>query len=347
MPAWRQGQAVGQWRQVGGSAASLSNVLTAVLTYPGIGNTGPESKVVAWTGFGIDTRDSSVYSVANGGHMDYAGNEVNRIRLSDNAPAWTEPRAATPVSQVRYNASHYADGRPTSRHSYYGTVVNEVRGRAMVLAGARFGDGYVVQNVDGFNLSSNDWDAARTFPNVPDDFGGMQGGAVTEHKATGNIYVFANYSVHRWTNATNSWSQVASNTSAYGQSAATAMDTRRNRILVLGGNGNDRGVFDIASNSMQSVSLGGSSAGVVGGDGNGLVYDPHLDAYLLRKPGSGATVYRINAQTFAVDVLPSTAGASIPSAQNGVWTRFLYVPALKGVVYFPSYTGGFWFLRTY
>jgi hypothetical protein len=43
----------------------------------------------------------------------------------------------------------------------------------------------------------------------------------------------------------------------------------------------------------------------------------------------------------------STAGNSIPSATNGVWGKFMYVPALKGVVYLPAYTGNMWFLRTY
>ena len=84
------------WMYRVGSGTS-STAPMAVQTYPALGNTGPQSKAIAWTGFSIDTRDSTVYSAANGGHTDYAGNEVNRIRLSDNAPAWTEPHAATPM----------------------------------------------------------------------------------------------------------------------------------------------------------------------------------------------------------------------------------------------------------
>jgi hypothetical protein len=319
----------------------------AVQTYPGLGNSGPNSKVVAWTGFSIDTRDSSIYSAANGGHSDYAGNEVDRIRLSDNAPAWTEPRPSSQASQISVNTSHYADGRPTSRHTYYGSVFNEVRGRAMILGGARYGDGFMTASLDGFNLANNDWDSVGTYPDVFGEFTNMQGAAVALDKPTGNVYVFANFNVLRWSNASNTWSRLLTSTSIYGQYAATAMDTRRNRILVVGGNVNDHGVYDATANSIQSVSFTGPNASVMTGDtGNGLIYDSVLDAYLLRKAGAGGTIYRINAQTFSVDVLPTTSGDQLPAAPNSVWTRFLQVPNLKGVVYFPTYSGNAWFLRT-
>ena len=340
MPTWRQGMAVGEWQQVSGSA--LSSAPMAVAT---VGNTGPQSKVIAWSGFAIDTRDSSIYSTANGGHTDYAGNEVNRIRLSDNAPAWTEPRASTPSSQATASSTHYADGRPASRHTCYGTVVNEVRGRAMTLGGSRWGNGSLLRNVDGFNLASNDWDAARTYSDFPADF--LECAGIVEQKSTGNVFAFTQYNVMRWSNASNNWSQVLSGTPIYGQYAATAMDTRRNRVLVVGGNGGDHALYDVAANSAQSVTLTGANAVSVSGDGNGMVYDPYLDAFLVRRADAGGTIYRINAQTFAVDTLSSTGGSQLPSATNGVWRRFLYVPALKGVVYFPTYGDNLWFVRTY
>ena len=345
MPTWRQGIAVGEWRQVPDTA--LSSAPIAVKTYPTVGIEGPEAKTTSWNGFAVDTRDSSVYSAANGGHGAYAGNEVNRIRLSDNVPAWTEPRASTSASNISVNVTHYADGRPTSRHTYYGSVFNEQRGRAMLVGGARYGNGYMTATVDGFNLTSNDWDGAGTYPDVPSDFTNMQGAAVTPDKTTGNVYVFPGFSVLRWSNSTNTWTRLLSSTSIYGQYAATALDTRRNRILVVGGNINDHGFYDTATNSVQSVSFTGSSAGAMTGDpGNGMVYDPVLDAFLLRKAGPGGTIYRINAQTFSVDVLPTSGGDAVPAAINGVWTRFLHVPNLKGIVYFPAYGGNAWFMRT-
>ena len=321
----------------------------AVQTYPALGGTGPQAKVVAWSGFSIDTRDSSVYSAANGGHNDYAGNEVNRIRLSDNAPAWTETRPSTPVSQITTDTGFYADGRPTSRHSYYGSVFNEVRGRAMIFGGAGWSPaGNFTPTVAGFNPASSDWDTSNTYPSVPSAFSSSQGGAVAIQKSTGNVYTFGNWSVDRWNSATNTWANLISNSSIYGQGAATAFDTQRNRILVVAGTSTtEHSYYDVATNTVQSVTFTGPNAGVLTGQANGMVYDPLLDAYLFRKSDSGGTIYRINAQTFSVDTLTTTGGSSVPVPSNGVWSRFLYVPALKGVVYLPDYSTGVWFLRTY
>jgi hypothetical protein len=341
MPTWRQGLAVGQWTQIPNTA--LSSAPMAVKTFPALGATGPNSKVIAWNGFSIDTRDSSVYSAANGGHNDYAGNEVNSIRLSDNAPAWIESRAATPASQVVASASHYADGRPTSRHTYYGAVFNEVRGRAMTFSGSQWGNGYLTPAVDGFNPVARDWDAPGSYPNVPF---GCQGAAIATQPSTGNVYTFCNWSIDRWNSASNTWTKVNGNSSVYGQGAATAFDSRRNRILIIGGTNNEHSMLDTATNTVQAVSFTGAGAPAMRGTGNGMVYDPLLDAYLYRTADAGATVYRINAQTFQVDILTTSGGSSVPASTNGVYTRFLYVPQLKGVAYFPAYPGNAWFLRT-
>lgn len=336
--------AVGEWRQIAGTA--MSSVPLAVKTFPGLGNTGPSSKVVAWTGLAIDTRDSSLYSAANGGHMDYAGNEVNLIRLSDNLPAWAESLASTPPSQVVTSATHYADGRPTSRHSYYGEVFNEQRNRVMTLGGSRFGNGFLVSTFDGFNRVTNDWDSANTYPDGPSELSTIAGAAIVEHKSTGDIYAFADWKVLRWSNSDNAWTSLTVSITVYGQYSAAAFDSRRNRVLVAGGNGNDHGLYDLATNTVRDVSFGGPESASISGDGNGMVYDPLLDVFLLRKPGPGNTVYRIDAQTFRVDTLASSGSSSLPAALNGVWRRFLYVPALKGVVYVPTYSDDIWFLRT-
>jgi hypothetical protein len=340
MPAWRQGMAVGEWRQIPNSALS-----SAPTTVKAPGNTGPLSKVIAWNSFVIDPRDATVFSPANGGHHDYSGNEVNSIRLSDASPRWIERRASSSVSAIVENVTHYADGRPTSRHSYYGAAFNQVRNRIMLVGGSRWGNGFITSTVDGFNVAANDWDAAGTYPNAPSGAVELPETAFVEDPTTGDIYAFAGYAVYRWSSATNRWTTLVSGTSAYGFEAACAFDTRRNRILLVAGQG-DRHLFTVAGNTMQTVSLGGSSAGQISGGACGMVYEPWLDAYLFRKAGAGSTVYRINAQTFAVDVLPVTGGGSIPNAINGVYRRFLFAPTLGGVVYCPAYDSNMWFLRT-
>ncbi|WP_140633448.1 hypothetical protein [Methylibium rhizosphaerae] len=216
----------------------------------------------------------------------------------------------------------------------------------MILGGSRWGNGYMLGTVDGFNLGTNDWDPARTYPDETSELGSTPCPAVTENKANGDLYMFASWKVMRWSNASNNWQTLVNSAAVYGQYAASAMDTKRNRILLLGGNANDRGFYNLSTNTTQTVTLTGPGASALSGDGNGMVYDPLLDAYLLRKQGSGSTIYRINAQTFYVDELSTSSGGAVPATTNGVWSRFLYVPQLKGVVYAPTYDGNLWFLRT-
>ncbi|MFO1436498.1 MAG: hypothetical protein U1F34_09190 [Gammaproteobacteria bacterium] len=347
MPAWRKGIAVGQWREIPGTAMSSAPI--AVQTHPELSYTGPKSKVIAWNGFAADFRESSIYSAASGGHMDYAGNEVDRLRLSDDAPTWTEPRSSTAVKDITFNTSYYADGRPTSRHSYYGAWVNELRNRVMLFAGAGWGLGHSPNALDGFNIAANDWDAGGTYALPGDQYEPLIGSAIVDQRSTGDVYVFSNWVVNRWNNATNTWQRMIEYTpEVYGQYAAAALDNKRNRILLLGGNGGDHAYYDLATNKIVEVPLTGSSAGILlAGDGNGMVYDPLLDAYLLHTGDAGGTVYRINPQTFAVDILPTIGGTSQPATTNNVWRRFLYLPKLKGIVYVPTYFGNVWFLRTY
>src|SRR4029079_191699 len=63
LPAWVNALGVGQWTQIPNT--HMSSVEPSPVP---AGNTGPNSKVIAWTSFVIDPRDSTVYSPANGGH---------------------------------------------------------------------------------------------------------------------------------------------------------------------------------------------------------------------------------------------------------------------------------------
>lgn len=294
----------------------------------------------------MDSRDSTLYMPAGGGHADYAGNEVQSIKLSDGAPVWVERRASTPVSQITLNTTHYSDGRPTSRHSYYGVTVNEVRNRVMLFCGALWGDGRSTRATDGFNMAANDWDSAQTYPNVPGAMTNLYAAAIIEHKGTGDVYGFANFGVYRWSNQSNAWSTVASNTPVAGYEAASALDTRRNRVLILGGLNGDRHLFNLSTNQMQSATLSGPNAGNVGGNGNGMVYEPWLDAFIVRKRAAGSVVYKIDAATLAVTTLTTAGGSSLPSSINDVYRRFLFAPQLGGIVFCPDYNDDVWFLRT-
>lgn len=94
LPTWRSGQAVNEYRTL----ANTQNALTPASNHV-TGTGGQEAngagfstsyRLGAWCGLSVDTRRSTVWSVANGGHGDYFGNEILFINLRSDIPAWLE-----------------------------------------------------------------------------------------------------------------------------------------------------------------------------------------------------------------------------------------------------------------
>ncbi len=302
----------------------------------------PNGKIDAWTSMVVDTRDSSVWAVAGGGHADYSGNEAGRIALADESPAWAQRRAPTLTVS---NANYYADGRPTSRHHYYGVAMDETAGRVMLFGGSRYSDGGILSVVDSYDIATDDYNPAATHPNFPATVSAQEIKAICRDPRNGDVYVFANFNVAKWTRSTNTWSSpISGQTGSYAQSTASAFDTMRNRILCVGDS--RRFTYDPADPGVTtSVTLTGTD--ISAATGMGMVYVELIDAYLVRQAASGGLVYRIDAGTFAVTTFTTTGGTTIPATLNGPYNKFLYVPGLQGCIYFPTYTGNGWFLRVH
>ena len=345
MPAWMNGLAVGAWFQIPGTA--LSNVSPSPVPP---GNTGPQSKVQTWNSFVVDTRTSKVYSVAGGGHNDYAGNEVNELDLEADQPAWVQKLAPTPSGSLTNCQSYYADGRPTSRHSYYGVTLDIVNDRIMLFGGAPWCTGGGFHSaVSSYNIGSNTYSGAGTHPGIVNQgiATGEGGAAYALNPLTGDVYkaMFSNYA--KWSRAGNSWSTINATGGPNGHETMSAMDTKLGRILYVGGaSSNDHHVLRIDNNTFSAITLNGpSAASIAGAEKGALVYVEPVDRFFVRLAAAGGTVYMIDPATFEVTTLATTGGGAIPGTQNGPYNKFLYVPRLGGAIYVPSYSGNAWFLR--
>jgi hypothetical protein len=288
-----------------------------------------------------------VYSVANGGHADYGGNEVGRLELENDPPRWVARLAPTPNNQIVEEATHYSDGRPTSRHTYYGVTLNEFNDRIMLVGGSRFGPlGNGLSTTDSYDITANTFSPAGTHPNISLAFSFL-GFSTVGNPLTGDIHSFENFASARWTRATNSWGPTnASGPHPYGEYSMSAMDTSRGQILILGGSNSDRHLYTLSSDTATQVTLtGANAANVSGASGAAMIYVAAIDRYLIRLAGAGGTVYQVHPTTFEVTTFATSGGASVPSTQNGPYNKFLYVPRLRGCVYVPSYSGNVWFLR--
>ena len=129
---------------------------------------------------------------------------------------------------VNYNS----DGRPASTHLYYGLTFVRAKQRIFKLsAGSVWGTGNESNsNVDGFDLTTNDWDPMGTWaPGMP--HGGAIDRPYAHHPLTDDSYTFFSGAFRKWTSATATWSSVAPRPS-YGnndivQGSSAAVDTLR------------------------------------------------------------------------------------------------------------------------
>src|SRR5690606_3210157 len=111
LPAWRRGMTRWEWKRVPGSDLDAVRPSVAV---PG----SPRTRIDAWNGLAGDGRRGRLFAAANGGHADYAGNEVYELDLSADAPRWKllrEPSAPETILASDYSSKqfydYYRDGR--------------------------------------------------------------------------------------------------------------------------------------------------------------------------------------------------------------------------------------------
>jgi hypothetical protein len=385
VPAWRAGQAVNTWREIPGTAITLAVPTNTARTTSGGNAAGSwNNRIDAWNSLALDTRTNKVYSVANGGHGDYYGNEVVSIDMLANSPLWSEVLAGSSGNVVRETGDleQYADLTPPSTHSYYGQFILERHDRALRWGGSVAPSGGAIQPIEAYQISANNWDAwngATQDPPYGYSLLGTSAAGFTElawsmakHPHTEDFYVLGLGTFRRFRPARVGTGLTMTSLAALpsqvgsGIEGASAIDTTRNRLMWLKGNGDvytDPVTFDLTTGASTLHTFQASAAATalrnmpVGsfsiGSALGMVYVPQIDSYIVRANAAGGRLWKIHAGNWTVEYLPTTGGTSLPAGAGGddsagqqrVYNRILYVPSLGGVLYFPVGNGNAWFYR--
>ncbi len=359
VPAWVSSLSYWQWYAIPGTA--LSSVQPSPIP-PGV--SGPISKIDDWVGATLK-RKGSVYIIgAAGGHADYAGNEVDALTLNTESPHWVELHAPTATSDIIDAAQYFLDLRPSPTHTYYAPQFINARNRMVILpSGAMDWAGGLPAQPSGwryprgggwcyvFNMATNEWEAPEYVPEFissPGFVNDPTAALVAKHPTTEDIY-YNRYAqgFWKWTQATNTWSQISADNEA-GNYAGAAIDPIRDRMLIVGSYSGTTlpRVRDLTFN-LVSASFGGlgPSALQVGGY-PGVVYDEANNKFLvIFNSGSGIRVYRVDPITWFVDE-PATTGSRPADRTNGINGSCQYVPELGGIVIANSYSGDVYFMRT-
>ncbi len=351
-PRWLANKPINEWFAIpgtihaGSAAAPTDNPLDPYAA---------SNRRLAYSGMAL--RQAEIILAACGGHNDYAGNEVTSLDLSLDSPAWVLRKAA---SAPKENVPYYPDGTPASRHTYWSSNWNAERNRVM-LHYSRFVYGSAVSftSSNGFNLDTNSWDAAGTWAD------GYGAGCAD---ADGNCYALGDgyFRLKKWTASSDTWSTVATFATAINVNPV-CYDNARGHLFALAwgdGQGNALGGGPIGLSAFKIVGAVKTDITFRASDAlekfksdapsySGMEYDPLNDQYLFYEGAAGRTtrMYIIQPNDTAVwdmRLLTLGTGSQVPVAavRGGVFSRFRYVPALRGFVLMSSGTSELYFMRT-
>lgn len=328
-PAWLIAAVVGEWAQISGTS-----VPGALNDYCGLALRDEAGRVEA-------------LSLASGGHGgNLTNNAVYALRLEQDTPAWATLRAASDATgwdTTGDTTAYFADGKPVPRHSYWRNWWVPERSRHMT-----FGAPFVGSNThtwftrDAFNPSTNDWDAAGTYPDVPNGLF-----PCCRDPATGKLYATQG-SLRSYDPTANTDANVGFTGVTTAQRWGTMVDTARNRLFHLscgdsfsaGGAVNclrlSFGGVGTAITFNASAAWTDFQANAANLWGHGCAYDKDLDRFYFYGGLSGQRqkVYVIipnGTDTWDMTIM-SVTGVTPNGQANGIWTKFFYSSVLKCLV---------------
>lgn len=350
LPAWLSGVAVNE-----------------VVAIPGTDGAGGAA-VDAFNGWAYRASTREIYIAAAGGHSDSSDNRVVSLNLNADSPAWgvraADPPAAldgraSEAGDVVEDATHYADGRPSSRHLYHYLRWSETQNRVMLMGCyAPFGGSVTTRNsVDGFNPDTNLWDAAGTFDDIT---AGRYGNA---HQATDTWALWESSQSRFWTASTAAWSNPSVSYSSTWIRFPWAWDSSRSQLfgLAIGdsqGSGTDLRAIRHAGTTQTDITLNSISGALAqfesdAGEYPGMDCDEANDCFLWYDGRStrAGRFYKITPNSgtiWDIEIISVTGDAVPATPSSGINSRFSYVDfgGVKGFVFMPSSAAGCYFLRT-
>lgn len=291
----------------------------------------------AWSGGAFDTVQNRLI-VWGGGHQSYYGNDMYGFDLDTESWEQIMPPSPFAATLAHESAGIYPDGRPVSRHTYNSLVFVESQ-NAFLSAGTYAmspsgSSGDAKFWMLDFDQGSLEWERGTD----GDSNGSMIVGYAAYNRVTDTVYYHRSGGgrMYKYNPATDTHTFLTQR--ALQIYATPAIDTSRNKMLVLGGSGTQAMFWDLnPSTPVYENLLNNSTFTGTGGlelansSQMGLDYDPVNDNYIAWT--GGKTVYIIDAETLAVSKItpPGAASPGSPS-NNGTYGRFRYAPSLGAFV---------------
>lgn len=302
------------------------------------------TRMNAWNGFAFVGK--CVYLAAAGGHADWPGNAVYKIDLSTPAPVWTLQKDSTLAVDVIEASPYYADGKPSSAHLY--KTLHGVRGQIIrTMATWVYGVGTSHNAVDAFDIATNEWLPAGSYPVNPEI---TNGGPVCIDPRDDFLYYAGNTKVWKRDPVTGVWTGLASipNAGSAIASSIAVVDTDRNTIIYMHDQYNigSAFIYDITANTFTRLVPSGAAVSEMVGKTEGHGWYLPAENAVIAKSKFTDRVGRIDTVNLNCEFQATTGGTGMADAVNGVQTRFARIDPLGGFFYQPSYASNAWFLAT-
>lgn len=293
----------------------------------------------AWSGGGA-AYSGYVLNVHGGGHGDSSLNGMYFYDFSGtNAPTgWTQG-AVSFQSAVCSDCVQYADGKPTSVHTYFGMIT--VGDRIYRFGGVPFGSGTIGTSVGSwrYSRSSASWTRLADI--------GIQWPLVIYSPAANKIAIGGAGNQVRFLNlATEQFGAIKTNSGSGGTVwdpySCSAWDTTRNRgIFTRAQNTNPAALVNIdwsaETTSTSLLNATGQTAGLAASAS--CFYDPVRDSYWFFGGGgqSGSaslwdSLYEMNASTFVMTKTSLTGDViQLRDLSYGSYGRFVFMPEARAI----------------
>jgi hypothetical protein len=345
LPAWYVAAQPAPYKAV---AVPNSNPSQVPALVPADGSSGLPNTVHAWAGMWYDSKGR--LNLSNGGHNDNWKNLHFRFNLRSDSPGWSLFRPHTPQALARGGANYYADGEPTTRHTYNSLWEIERNGRRFLarinsIAGSAFygtplgmGGG-----ADVHATTVDAWDAETSEFIVLGDLGKhLSGESGAAQLPDGSVYIWTTANaVYKFDPAAMTLALQAALPGVEGNGGSIAYDPTNNRILHFGGRARAALTYwTIGSKEKVTATLVGPGAAEMAAlmadttedHGYGVITDKHGVVYLFT---NAAAVYRIDPRnpdlSLHVERVTLT-GEKFSPPVNGWWGRVKYDPVLHAAV---------------
>jgi hypothetical protein len=287
------------------------------------GATGCSSVILAWSGAAADIDSSQLY-IWGGGHNDYHGNEVYALDLV--ALRMKRLNEPSPASAVLDCSDQYADGLPSSRHTYDALTFLPGEKALFAFGGSKAKCGSLANDTWTFAPANLTWTARKqggppsASPGVMADFDAATN-RVLLHDSGGAFWSFDP--------ATNGYQRLRDNINV-DYHMTGRIDPKRQVFVMMGG-GQLRAISIAPGSSYDLMNWDSATTGcdvLRMAPSPGLTYDPVQDRLVGWAGGDDVYLFDADAKSCTKATFPGGPGPRGPATNQGTFGRFRYFPKL-------------------